>query len=85
MNLLSKWSRRSVLAAVVSMAIGLPLAAHAQEAKKEEEPFWAKGRPNTDTAMKMAPVPAFPIPTPADKLPTVDSAPPTVRAPPTLA
>jgi glucose/arabinose dehydrogenase len=69
MNLLSKWSRRSVLAAVVSMAVGLPLAAHAQEAKKEEEPFWAKGRPNTDTAMKMAPVPAFPIPTPADKLP----------------
>ena len=34
-----------------------------------EEPFWAKGRPKTDTAMKMAPVPAFPIATPADKLP----------------
>ena len=28
-----------------------------------EEPGWAKGRPKTDTAMKMAPVPAFPIPT----------------------
>jgi len=37
--------------------------------KPEEEPFWAKGRPKTDTAMKMAPVPAFPIPTAADKLP----------------
>jgi glucose/arabinose dehydrogenase len=34
------------------------------------EPGWAKGRPKTDTAMKMAPVPAFPIPTPADQLPT---------------
>jgi glucose/arabinose dehydrogenase len=35
----------------------------------EEEPFWAKGRPKSDAAMKMAPVPAFPIPTPADQLP----------------
>jgi glucose/arabinose dehydrogenase len=35
-----------------------------------EEPGWAKGRPKTDTAMKMAPVPAFPVPTPADQLPT---------------
>jgi hypothetical protein len=35
-----------------------------------EEPGWAKGRPKTDTAMKMAPVPAFPIPTAADQLPT---------------
>ncbi|GAC1529977.1 MAG: PQQ-dependent sugar dehydrogenase [Ramlibacter sp.] len=37
---------------------------------KADEPGWAKGRPKTDTAMKMAPVPAFPIPTSADKLPT---------------
>jgi hypothetical protein len=36
-----------------------------------EEPGWAKGRPKAnDSAMKMAPVPAFPIPTAADKLPT---------------
>lgn len=34
-----------------------------------EEPFWAKGRPKNPTADKMAPVPAFPIPTPADQLP----------------
>jgi glucose/arabinose dehydrogenase len=34
------------------------------------EPGWAKGRPKTETAMKMAPVPAFPVPTAADKLPT---------------
>ena len=36
----------------------------------EEEPFWAIGRPKASPeAMKMAPVPAFPIPTAADKLP----------------
>ena len=36
----------------------------------EEEPFWAVGRPKTNAdAMKMAPVPAFPVPTAADKLP----------------
>ena len=34
-----------------------------------EEPFWAKGRPKNPTADKMAPVPAFPIPTAADQLP----------------
>lgn len=42
-------------------------SAFAQQAA--EEPFWAKGRPKTDTAMKMAPVPAYPVPTAADKLP----------------
>src|SRR3954467_3807615 len=35
-----------------------------------EEPGWARGRPKSDAAMQMAPVPAFPIPTAADKLPT---------------
>ena len=35
-----------------------------------EEPGWAKGRPKTEAATRMAPVPAFPIPTAADKLPT---------------
>jgi glucose/arabinose dehydrogenase len=48
----------------------LVLAATAGWAQKaEEEPFWAKGRPKSDVAMKMAPVPAFPIATPADQLP----------------
>jgi glucose/arabinose dehydrogenase len=37
--------------------------------KAEEEPFWAVGRPKTGPGAQMAPVPAFPIPTPADKLP----------------
>ena len=36
---------------------------------KEEEPFWAVGRPKGDATSKMAPVPAFPIATAADKLP----------------
>src|SRR5688500_759599 len=31
-----------------------------------EEPGWAKGRPKTEAAQRMAPVPAFPIPTAPD-------------------
>src|SRR5262250_1309740 len=41
----------------------------AEPPKQEEEPFWAVGRPKSGPGAKMAPVPAFPIPTPADKLP----------------
>jgi len=55
---------RSLIALAALCAMG---AASAQQA--QEEPGWAKGRPKTDTAMKMAPVPAFPVPTPADQLP----------------
>lgn len=32
-------------------------------------PFWAVGRPKTGPGAAMAPVPPFPIATPADKLP----------------
>ena len=32
-------------------------------------PFWAVGKPKSGPGDAMAPVPAFPIPTPADKLP----------------
>ncbi len=46
------------------------LGAASVSSAQEPEPGWAKGRPKTDTAMKMAPVPAFPIPTAADQLPT---------------
>jgi glucose/arabinose dehydrogenase len=42
--------------------------AFAQE-KKEEEPFWAKGRPKGDVTGKMAPVAAPPVPTPEAQLP----------------
>lgn len=51
------------------LAAALLLAGSAFAQQAQEEPFWAKGRPKSDTAMKMAPVPAFPIATPADKLP----------------
>lgn len=44
--------------------------APAAPAAPAEEPGWAKGRPKTDVAQRMAPVPAFPIPTSPDKLPT---------------
>jgi glucose/arabinose dehydrogenase len=53
--------RLSVLAALVGTAVTV--------SAQQDEPGWAKGRPKTETAMKMAPVPAFPVPTPADQLP----------------
>src|SRR5690349_24902587 len=56
---------------LLSVTAALALACTAMIASAQEpEPGWAKGRPKTDTAMKMAPVPAFPIPTAADQLPT---------------
>ena len=56
----------TLLVALAALCIvGAPLA----QQKPPEEPGWAKGRPKTDEAMKMAPVPAFPVPTPVDQLP----------------
>jgi glucose/arabinose dehydrogenase len=56
---------------VVAIAMALTSAAvfAADPPKEAEVPFWAIGMPKNDTASKMAPVPAFPIPTAADKLP----------------
>lgn len=62
MKLATAW--RGIAAASLTLFAASTLAQQAAE-----EPFWAKGRPKTDTAMKMAPVPAFPIPTAADQLP----------------
>ncbi len=56
---------RMLLATAILAAFG---HASAQQAPAEE-PGWAKGRPKTETAMRMAPIPAFPIPTAADQLP----------------
>jgi glucose/arabinose dehydrogenase len=58
------------LAAASALAACLVAAtiAVAQE-KKEEEPFWAKGRPKGDVTAKMAPVAAPPVPTPEAQLP----------------
>jgi glucose/arabinose dehydrogenase len=50
-----------------SCAAGFSAAADAP--KQEEVPFWAVGKPRSDAAGKLGPVPAFPIPTAADKLP----------------
>ena len=54
-------------------------AAYAQE-KKEEEPFWAKGKPKDGPGAKMAPVAAPPADAPA----AVVAAPP-AEAPPAAA
>ena len=59
-------SFRAFVALVACCATGAALAQQAPA----EEPGWAKGRPKTEAAMQMAPVPAFPIPTAPDKLPT---------------
>ena len=56
--------------AFVALAALCAAGVAAAQQPPAEEPGWAKGRPKTDTAMKMAPVPAFPIPTAADQLPT---------------
>ncbi len=53
---------------VFAALLCLTAAAPAQQAPTDE-PGWAKGRPKTETALRMAPVAAFPIPTAADQLP----------------
>lgn len=56
-----------VLAAVMTLSAWTP--AGAQDKKEEEVPFWAVGRPASGPGAAMAPVPAPPLPTPADQLP----------------
>ena len=46
-----------------------PSAEQPKEPPKEDVPFWAVGRPKSGPGAGLAPVPAFPIPTPEDKLP----------------
>ncbi|MGH7403766.1 MAG: PQQ-dependent sugar dehydrogenase, partial [Candidatus Rokuibacteriota bacterium] len=62
-----------LIAAVTGLALAAWPAIAQQKAaeppKQEEVPFWAIGRPKSGPGAQMAPVPAFPIPTPADKLP----------------
>jgi hypothetical protein len=57
------------LALVAWPAIAQQTTPPAEPPKQEEVPFWAIGRPQAGPGAQMAPVPAFPIPTPADKLP----------------
>jgi glucose/arabinose dehydrogenase len=64
-----RWCAGALLLSAAGAFAQAPAAAPAAPAA-QEEPFWAKGRPRSDaTAMRMAPVPSFPIPTAADKLP----------------
>jgi glucose/arabinose dehydrogenase len=61
-------SKRGVIAASVLAACFVANAAYAQE-KKDEEEFWAIGRPKAGPGATMAPVAAPPVPTPAENLP----------------
>ena len=57
---------------LLSAMVALPLlcAVTASFAAEDPVPGWAKQRPNTAAGMKLAPVPAFPIPTAVEDLPT---------------
>lgn len=62
--------RRFQFAIVAAAVVAIHAAAAQAQQKPEEEPGWAKGRPKSEAAQRMAPVPAFPIPTAAADLPT---------------
>ena len=68
-----RWRLVLTLAAACAGLVPWPAVAQQpptqQPPPKEEEPFWAVGRPKGGPGNQMAPVPPFPIPTPADKLP----------------
>ena len=61
--------RGSLLTASVLAACLIAATVTIAQEKKEEEPFWAKGRPKGDVTAKMAPVAAPPVPTPEAQLP----------------
>src|SRR5262249_4305305 len=63
------------MAAALAASVLATTVLRAQQEKKEEEPFWAKGRPKGEVAAKMAPVAAPPVPTPADELPALKAPP----------
>ena len=71
----SSMARLAVLLLAILTCFGImPLPARPQQQptappKEEEVPFWAIGRPKTGAGAQMAPVPPFPVPTPAAQLP----------------
>jgi glucose/arabinose dehydrogenase len=65
----ASFSRVIVRAALLATTLASGSAFAADPPKAEEVPFWAIGMPKTGAGAKMAPVPSFPIPTPADQLP----------------
>ncbi|WP_245258622.1 PQQ-dependent sugar dehydrogenase [Methylopila sp. M107] len=60
--------RPKVLGVLLTAALAFA-ASHAVAADRPED-FWSIGRPKTDQGYRLAPVSAFPVPTPADQLPT---------------
>jgi glucose/arabinose dehydrogenase len=54
---------------IIGATLALTLAGSVWAQQKTEEPAWAAGRPQSEQAMAMAPVPAFPIPTAVADLP----------------
>jgi glucose/arabinose dehydrogenase len=62
------WLKAAVLGTTLA-ALGIGSALAADPPKEEEVPFWAIGKPKADAGAKLAPVPSFPIATPADQLP----------------
>ena len=61
--------RVMALAAAAVAMLGTGAATAADSPKTEEVPFWAVGKPKSEAGAKLAPVPSFPIATPADQLP----------------
>jgi glucose/arabinose dehydrogenase len=67
-----RWVASLVVAGAGLALVALPARGQQQGAaapKAEEVPFWAIGRPASGPGQQMAPVAAFPIPTPASQLP----------------
>src|SRR5262245_23353164 len=67
--------RNSRLAAVSVLTVCLAATSAMAQEKKEEEPFWAVGRPKGEVTAKMAPVAALPVPTPEAQLPKITAPP----------
>ena len=66
---ISSLNRSQVALATCGLALWSALAFAADPLGSPADEPWAQGRPRAAASSKLAPVPSFPIPTPADKLP----------------
>ena len=64
-----QYRNRGLAAASAFAAVLVAATSAMAQEKKEEEPFWAIGRPKGEVTAKMAPVAAPPVPTPEAQLP----------------
>lgn len=71
----SRGRKRGLAAASLTAACLVAGTLAIAQEKKEEEPFWAKGRPKGDVTAKMAPVAAPPVPVPEAQLPKLTAPP----------